>query len=597
MYQAGLKRAILGPLIVALAGLAVAFAVILSMTREQLYQRDLQHAVQGFRSRLDGRIDKAVRTMEAALAAVQSDPRIDAAFAARDRQKLLSTAEPLFRRLNAEQRISHLYFLDADGRVVLRVHAPEDHGDMPARATLRRAREAEVASHGIELGPYGTLTLRLVAPWRDRTQRLGYVEFGIELEDLVGGLQRDETMRSFVFVYKDLVERAAWERGMALFGRKGEWDRFRQVVLISHDAAEITPALRPVIDALGPGGRPEDLRSARIEDGHRQLLVALLGVEDITGWEVGKVAVTADVTAVRQGFYRDLAWIGVLTAVVGLVLASAFYWLLDRVQKRLASAETRLVETARAAQAASEAKTMFLAVVSHELRTPLNAIIGFSEMMKGEMLGPIDNAAYKGYVGDIHRSGSDLLRLINDILDIARLEGGHIELKPQRLAPADVAGACLRSVAGRARREGVSLIHDIPSGLPPVLADELRLKQILLNLLTNAIKFTPTGGSVRLEAAMDGGMLAFSIADTGVGMRPEDVPRVLDPFVQLADQMTRHHEGAGLGLPLTKNLVELHGGHLTIETAPGRGTTVTATFPLAPANDDLAPAAEGEAVR
>jgi signal transduction histidine kinase len=576
----GIKRAILVPLVIALAGLAVAFAIMLSMSRERLYERDLDHSVRTFETQFNARLENAGRTMEAALAAALADHRINGAFAVRDRRALFAAAEPLYRRLSVDHRISRFYFFDGDGRVFLRVHQPEMLGDFPDRATLRRTRESETPTRGIELGPLGNLTLRLVTPWRDRGAIRGYVEMGIEVEDLIGDLKTQPGIDSLLFVYKDVVDKAAWEESRGGPGRESQWDRFRTMVQVGGEANPLPAGLATVLNALKPGMQIGNT-GAQLEEDGRLLLAALLPIPDLSGWEVGRVVVTTDATPLRQEFLRDLAGIVGAIAIVGIVLVTAFHWLLDRVQRRLAQTEARLVETARAAQAASEAKTMFLATMSHELRTPLNAIIGFSEIMKGQMLGPLENEAYKGYVADIHRSGTDLLKLINDILDIARLEGGHIELRPQRLAPGEIAESCLRSVAGRARREGISLVHDLPSGLPAVLADELRLKQVLLNLLTNAIKFTPVGGTVDLSLAEGNGMLSFRVADTGIGMKPEDIPKVLDPFVQLADQMTRDHDGAGLGLPLTKSLVELHGGRLEIQSQPGRGTVATALFPLA----------------
>lgn len=582
MNPKGIKRAILVPLVIALAGLAAAFAIMLSMSRERLYERDLDHSVRTFETQFNARLENAGRTMEAALAAVLADHRINGAFAIRDRRALFAAAEPLFRRLSADHRISRFYFFDADGRVFLRVHQPDRLGDFPDRATLRRTRETETPTRGIELGPRGTLTLRLVTPWRDRGAIRGYVEMGIEVEDLIGDLKSRPGIESYLFVYKEVIERAAWEENLRALSGTRQWDRFGTMVQVGGSTEALPASLTAVLNGLRPGMQIGN-SGAQLHENGRLLLAALLPIPDLAGWEVGRVVVTTDATPLRQEFLRDLAGIVGAIAVVGIVLVTAFYWLLDHVQRRLAEAEARLVETARAAQAASEAKTMFLATMSHELRTPLNAIIGFSEIMKGEMLGPVDNTAYKGYLADIHRSGSDLLKLINDILDIARLEGGHIELRPQRLAPAEVADACLRSVSGRARREGIDLVRRIDGGLPAVMADELRLKQVVLNLLTNAIKFTPAGGTVTLAVEETGGMLAFRVGDTGIGMKPEDIPKVLDPFVQLADQMTRNHDGAGLGLPLTKSLVELHGGRLELESQPGRGTVATAWFPLADA--------------
>jgi signal transduction histidine kinase len=253
---------------------------------------------------------------------------------------------------------------------------------------------------------------------------------------------------------------------------------------------------------------------------------------------------------------------------------------LKRRERALAEAEVVQRDAREAAEQANRAKSSFLANISHELRTPLNAIIGFSEIMRNEMYGPLGVPHYRDYARDIHDSGKHLLNLINDILDFSKVEAGKLTLHEAEVGVAAVVQRCHRLVDEIALRGGVRLAFDVPEDCPALVADERKLKQILLNLLSNAIKFTPAGGSVttRVRSEPEGG-LVFAVIDTGQGMKPEDIPKALSPFVQLEDPLTRRHQGTGLGLPLTKSLVELHGGLLAIVSAPGAGTTVTARFP------------------
>ncbi|RDD61956.1 PAS domain-containing sensor histidine kinase [Ferruginivarius sediminum] len=248
-----------------------------------------------------------------------------------------------------------------------------------------------------------------------------------------------------------------------------------------------------------------------------------------------------------------------------------------------------LREAKESAEIANRTKSQFLAAMSHELRTPLNAVIGFSEIMERGLLGPLP-VAYQSYSKDIRDSGRHLLNVINDILDISKVEAGRIELNEGAVDVFDMAESSIRLVEERAQRSGVSVVNEVPADLPAIWVDEQRLKQILLNLLTNAVKFTP-GGTVRVGAEVDGDMLV-RVCDDGVGMDVADVPDAMTAFVQLDSGLDRKHEGTGLGLPLCERLAKLHGGTLHIDSAPGEGTTVTLRFPAERIMRDSAARAE-----
>jgi len=241
-----------------------------------------------------------------------------------------------------------------------------------------------------------------------------------------------------------------------------------------------------------------------------------------------------------------------------------------------------------AADAANQAKSQFLANMSHELRTPLNAILGFAELMREAVIGPLD-ARYQEYARDIYSSGSHLLRLIDDILDLSKIEVGRLDLREESLDLGELLVECRRLLMDRARQGEVDLIEHLPADLPMVFVDRLRLKQVLLNLLSNAIKFTPPAGRVTVDVVRsEAGGIAIVVADTGIGMDPDKVDTALQPFQQLDASLARRYEGTGLGLPLAKKLTELHGGALEIVTAPKRGTTIRVLLPAARVLDRLA---------
>lgn len=233
------------------------------------------------------------------------------------------------------------------------------------------------------------------------------------------------------------------------------------------------------------------------------------------------------------------------------------------------------------AELANRAKTEFLANMSHELRTPLNSIIGFSDILVSETFGALNIPQYREYACDINDAGKHLLQLINDLLDLARIERGQLQLNEQRLDLGLLVNACHRLVRERAFDAGVSLMIDCPPDLPPLLADELRVKQALVNLLSNAIKFTDRGGAISVVTRrQDDGSVRVTVADTGVGISSEDIAVALSEFGQVDGTLTRKHEGTGLGLTLSRKLIELHGGALEMESEVGQGTSVHLVFPV-----------------
>jgi PAS domain S-box-containing protein len=231
------------------------------------------------------------------------------------------------------------------------------------------------------------------------------------------------------------------------------------------------------------------------------------------------------------------------------------------------------------AELADRAKSEFLANMSHELRTPLNAIIGFAEIIETQAFGQ-DDPRYPGYARDIRLSGEHLLGILKDILDFSRVDTKNVTLRESEILIPKLIGDCFSMIQLRAGENEVTLATDLPAELPRLYADELKLKQVLLNLLANAVKFTPRGGSVTVGVRHQPGEdLVLSVTDTGIGMHAEDIPLALSPFGQVASAFARNHDGLGLGLPLARHLTELHQGRLEIESQSGVGTTVRLRLP------------------
>lgn len=262
----------------------------------------------------------------------------------------------------------------------------------------------------------------------------------------------------------------------------------------------------------------------------------------------------------------DLGWAERATHLAGIAIGRQ-------------EAERSMAVAKEEAERANRAKSAFLANMSHELRTPLNAIIGFSEGLWAGYFGALSETQH-AYIHDIREAGKHLLSLINDLLDLSRIDAGKLRLDEETVEVEPILNACSRSLAAVAKQADVEVLIDLPRRLPRLRADVTRVRQILTNLLSNAIKFSPAGARVRVRSVIrPDGQLEIAVADDGPGMTPPEIDIALEPFRQVDDSRARRHSGSGLGLPLAKQLVELHGGSLEIESVPGTGTTVRAIFP------------------
>jgi two-component system, cell cycle sensor histidine kinase PleC len=342
--------------------------------------------------------------------------------------------------------------------------------------------------------------------------------------------------------------------------------------------AQARLAIRQEYPALG--GR-KGVREAELVDGR------WVQISERTTAEGGLVVTAADITALKaQEEARRVNEDELRRVVVNL----------ERSQEQLSELARKYENEKVRAEGANQAKSEFLANMSHELRTPLNAINGFSEIMVAEMYGPLGDGRYRDYARDILLSGQHLLALINDILDMSKIEAGKLNLRFEPVSLEDVAEDALRLVRNRAEAAGLALRLDFDD-LPEVEADYRAVKQVLLNLLSNAVKFTPRGGLITVHAERRddplGERVRISVQDTGIGIPPDDLARLARPFEQIESQHAKTQQGTGLGLALTKALVEMHGGLLDLRSAPGQGTSATFSLPVSQTSVALVKAAAG----
>lgn len=333
----------------------------------------------------------------------------------------------------------------------------------------------------------------------------------------------------------------------------------------------VTP--QPVQLSQRPGG-PDGAYEAELEDG-RWLQISERRTKD-----GGFVSVGTDITALKRHEERLTDSEKRLKASVADLQKSR--QTLEVQARQLSEMAEKYQEEKIRAEAANQAKSQFLANISHELRTPLNAIIGFSDIMTQEMFGPLGTDRYADYCKDIYSSGTYLLNVINDILDMSKIEAGRMTIDTEVLSAFECAEDAGRIVTGAATEKNITVTTDVATDLH-IHADKRALKQILLNLLANAVKFTPDNGTITLKARPRGDKLRFEVTDTGIGISERDIERLAHPFVQVENQFTKTHQGSGLGLAIARSLVELHGGKLTIQSEIKQGTTVTFTMPLAEA--------------
>lgn len=336
--------------------------------------------------------------------------------------------------------------------------------------------------------------------------------------------------------------------------------------------------LHRVLAAEDEGGLPAAVETARAGAGESRLGEIQREISGLIDDEETKLS--ARQTLASQAEQAALNYVAVVSVAALLCFALAVWALISDIRRRRQDAET-LARLKAEAEAANASKASFIAMLSHELRSPLTSVIGFADLLVNQSFGPLGSDRYVDYASRIRRGGGHLLDLVNDILDLSRVEAGRLSLHEEAIPLAQVLGDCVDALSPQAEQAGITLRWSVGPHAEAVIGDTLRLRQAMTNLVSNAIKYTPFGGRIDVEARRDdeSGELVLAVNDTGIGIAEEDIPRVLEPFTQIDNRGNREHRGTGLGLPLTKRLVEMHGGRLEVKSRLGSGTSMIIRLP------------------
>ena len=464
--------------------------------------------------------------------------------------------EDLLRQVSKGQNPANVGFDSMEDFIAWRIERHRSPDGDPIQITQKDGRVFLIRER--RMGDGGVVSVATEVTELDRSRRLMRDTLDAT-EQAVALFDRDDRLVVWNQSYERFAEGVELRSGITLGEIADAVIRERGAVLL-YKGEPVSVARRLAL--RGPD--PVELER-RTRDGQIHI------IRDLRTADGGTVITGTDVTELKRKEEMLEAQVQELDAARGEAEHQA---------QHLAQVTEMLTREKERAEAASRTKSQFLANMSHELRTPLNAVLGFSEILKTEAFGPLGGRRYKEYADDIHASGSHLLSLINDLLDMSKIEAGKYRLHREKEALAQIIGSVGRMMRGRAAEADLVLqVDPIDAGLM-VDVDVRAIKQVLINLLANAITFTSAGGRVRLGVRTEPGQVAIQVADNGIGIPKDEMPRLLRPFEQIDRNDRRGREGTGLGLALSNALVELHGGSLTLDSEPGVGTTVTVRLPL-----------------
>ena len=518
--------------------------------------------------------DEEAKVLESQINLLQLDKNLQTAYLAKDKEALLRHTMPFFNTIQAKYQVTHFYFIEVDKVCFLRVHNPPRYGDIIDRFTLADAMRQDVPVYGIELGRFGTFTLRVVYPWRVNGELIGYIELGKEIEHITQTLKKIFQIELFFTINKSFLKRANWEEGLKMMGRTGNWALLQDAVIIDQTLLAIPKILKKsLVERFSSYSQSEHLVTIfHLSSEDRQYYAGLVPLIDAGHRKLGEIIVLNDVSeqeAALQSLARLLISISV---IIGSLLFGFFYLLIARIESRLIKAHEAII-------ANEKIKDDFLANTSHELRTPLNGIIGIAESMIDGATGTLPPQTCSN-LAMIVASGRRLAYLVNDILDFSKLKQHDIVLQLKAVNLREIVETILMITQPLKGQKALQLINAIVPNLPPAYADEDRIQQILYNLIGNAIKFTAYG-RIEISAQTVGDELTINVSDSGIGIPDDKLERIFEAFEQAESSTARNYSGTGLGLAVTKQLVNLHHGKIWVESIQGVGSEFIFTLPIA----------------
>lgn len=515
----------------------------------------------------------------------------------RDRQEAKILYMPHYQSLHNSMQTTHLYISDADHYNIIRLHNPDKHGDFNKRHKNYFQDGNRETTSIISLGKRGSISLRVMHPLYEGDQFLGVMELGEEVDGVWHAISNRYSATSYFLADKDQLTQANWEEGKRIFNWAGNWDDFDDFVPIG--ASNPNSALyTSLLDLVGTSQESAGELHKTLQDTYNYSThpLKLLG-----GNAQGIIFFGYSSNLITEKFHNLVLFCltaSALAMLFGIYLCNKIVrpyakaienhrdLLKVEVEKQtqaLRKVSEQAVSARDQAELANRAKSDFLSNMSHELRTPLNAIIGFSSILQNNEFGDAISGRYQEYAADINNAGLHLLNIINDILDVSRVEAGELHLLIEKLDLETILQECHQMVNVRATKHNLAICRPFMEEKITIEADRTRVKQIIINLLINAIKFTKPPGAIRISSTLvDENHVAIIVEDEGIGVAQDEIPNVLRRFGKVSDTETQrtNEEGTGLGLTLVQDLVSLHGGTFTFESTLGEGTKTTVILPL-----------------
>lgn len=569
-----IKAAFMGSFAVALVVLLGGFAAAIYLIEASVRNRDLDERSAAVARLFALKLEKDGILMRAVVRAMMGDAGIADAFRRGERRELERQGRDLFETLRSDHHITHLYFTRPDRINLYRFHSPPAHGDVIDRATMLQAHSRKQAVHGLELGPLGTLTLRLVMPWRQDGRDLGYVEIGEEIEHLIDEVRDALAVDLVVLVDKRHLRQEQWQRGQTMMKRLGDWERFSTHVALAQTADRIPEAVSDgVLARLLNGGR------VQIDDRGRSLQLASVPLHDAGGHHIGELAIVRDVTALESTFNRYMVAVAALSLGVAAAALTVFYFALRRVEgsyRRQHELEHRLLrlntehERILQLEKLSALGTM-VGGIAHQLNNPLVGVVNVAQLAEREAEDP---ARTRELLAEIRRAGEDCRGFVRRMLEFSKVS--CFDGKPTALLPL-IEDTVLMFRQTEQRHLPVEVLG--PEEPPLLTVDPILIRHALFNLLLNAAQATEgnAGINIRLEAQPhpDSGApgWSLSVADRGRGIAPEVMDKIFVPF------FTTRADGTGLGLPVVLHVALLHNGYVTASNRPGGGTQFAIWLP------------------